>query len=54
MKYWAGSVFGALTVASMLSGCAELGNGGSSSLPKDAHYKPTESVDGVAIYRLKT
>jgi TPR repeat protein len=41
MKYWAGSVCGALAVASLLAGCAELGNGSNGGLPQDAHYKPT-------------
>jgi hypothetical protein len=39
MKYWVGTTFGAAALA--LVGCQELGNGGGSSLPRDAHYTPT-------------
>lgn len=47
MKYRGGSVVGVLSLAvgafgiALLGGCGELGNGNTSSLPRDAHYKPS-------------
>ena len=47
MKYRGGSVVDVLSLAvgafgiALLGGCGEFGNGNTSSLPRDAHYKPS-------------